>query len=73
MTAPDRIWLCRHQFMGCVHEVDFHEDPDGTPYIRSDLHAALQAENERLREALESIRDTMDITAAEGIARAALK
>lgn len=54
MTAPERIWAW--------DDIDTHfrdkswvQCDAGTgsvEYVRADLHAALQAENERLREAL---------------------
>lgn len=54
MTAPDHVSIKQtegyeYNWWGVVTD-EF--DEDGTKYIRADLHAALQAENERLREAL---------------------
>lgn len=60
MTAPDRIWAWtwnlpnnpKHQgWQEWVRE-DPPKSQDAPEYIRADLHESLQAENERLREAL---------------------
>lgn len=65
MTAPDRITLYPYDRYESIDDDDPKEfwdsDPEemlessGTKYIRSDLHAALQAENERLRDVLQRI------------------
>lgn len=61
MTAPDRIWATPYDAgidggTYCNAETrPTAPNHDAWCYTRADLHAALQAENERLREALDSI------------------
>lgn len=61
--APERIWLLPHdgeQRCWCDHPDPSgmgHED-DADEYIRADLVASMQAENQRLREVLETIATT---------------
>lgn len=92
MTAPDRIYA--HEAIdngpcdGWDFEGTWHVDEGangGVEYIRSDLHATLQAENERLRHCRESLatllvlangvelRDEMLRRYVVRLARAALK
>ena len=55
--APDRIWANitvrgdGKPLAGEWNHCDVGSDDD-TPYIRDDIHAALEAENARLREAI---------------------
>ena len=52
--APERIWAVH----GLGEILSFNTyDNGGTEYIRADLHAALEAENAALREALRPFVD----------------
>lgn len=60
MTAPDRIWAwydCDEDGWDNAYATTIDNIPHSSEYVRLDLHAALQAENERLRRTLEDISD----------------
>ena len=69
--APERIWRNSPPYprRSAYHHglvswaAREHADEDATEYVRADLHAALTAERDALREALEAIqqygRDTL--------------
>ena len=53
--APERIWISGNRIWDAPHT----DDVDATGYVRADIFDALQAENERLRDALFSARLTV--------------
>jgi hypothetical protein len=63
MSAPDRIYLepDHNQIDGRMWCQDDDPERTGEPwteYVRADIHAALTAERDRYREALETIAGT---------------
>ena len=51
--APERIWLWRDGDRRCVSYLNEPAPQDSARYVRADLHAAVVAERDVLREALE--------------------
>jgi len=61
--APERIWL-QWQALDTLELVTWERDQvfdDDTEYIRSDIHAALQAENERLNRVAKAARNIFKV------------